>query len=257
MQISFKKSSNIYNLSRTNFIRGETIVESFREVFKDECVRNGKRKKKKKRTRGRTVAANTDLCHCARFISVRHSTSHIFEPHRIFQNPNKPITNDTTRSPVLRFHISQQSFDILFTRCVNKNTSHKKKRKRKRPRYHSERTGKLINARDNPSTSNDLRHCTLYLAQLQLSSAHERCVTLPSERRPPCIDCCIRLHQTLTPSTRTATIIPSRIRPTTNETNHQHSSPRPLPILLASIYSDSRRTNPLSSPRYRHQMRQT
>lgn len=48
MQISFKKSSNIYNLSRTNFIRGETIVESFREVFKDECVRNGKRKKKKK-----------------------------------------------------------------------------------------------------------------------------------------------------------------------------------------------------------------
>ena len=46
-------------------------------------VRNGE--EKKKRTRGRTVAANTDLCHCARFISVRHSTSHIFEPHRIFQ----------------------------------------------------------------------------------------------------------------------------------------------------------------------------
>lgn len=82
-QISFKKSLNIYNfrVSRTNFNKGETIAESFEKFSK----MSSKWRRKKKRTRGRTVAANTDLCHCARFISVRHSTSHIFEPHRIFQ----------------------------------------------------------------------------------------------------------------------------------------------------------------------------
>lgn len=221
-------------------------------------MRSKWKKKKKKKERGDARSPRT-LTYVTALDSFRCATPRVTSSNRIvFFKTRINLSQTTQRDHRCSVSIFlNQPFDILFTRCVNKNTSHKKKRKRKRPRYHSERTGKLINARDNPSTSNDLRHCTLYLAQLQLSSAHERCVTLPSERRPPCIDCCIRLHQTLTPSTRTATIIPSRIRPTTNETNHQHSSPRPLPILLASIYSDSRRTNPLSSPRYRHQMRQT
>lgn len=94
------------SISSIILIEAERSQKSF-EKFSKRWVRS-KWRRKKKRTRRRTVAANTDLCHCARFISVRHSTSHIFEPHRIFPNQSCfPIrvsqTTSQTRSPVFRF----------------------------------------------------------------------------------------------------------------------------------------------------------
>lgn len=163
--------------------------------------------------------------------------------------PYPRITNGITNAPY--FHIFQQPFDVLFTRRVNKNrSSHKKKKKkkRKRPRYHSERTrtiGKLINTLDNPSTSNDLRHCTLYLAQLQLSSAHERCVTLPSTKTTM-----YRLLHSITsnPNLLNTYCDDNTESNRSNKTNNHQQPPITDSPRIHSIHS--RRINPLSSPRY-------
>lgn len=171
-----------------------------------------------------------------------------------FSNPNKscfPIRVSQTESPMLHISIffnNHSTYYLLDVLTKTDRRIRKKKKKRKRPRYHSERTrtiGKLINTLDNPSTSNDLRHCTLYLAQLQLSSAHERCVTLPSTKTTM-----YRLLHSITsnPNLLNTYCDDNTESNRSNKTNNHQQPPITVSPRIHSIHS--RRINPLSSPRY-------
>lgn len=167
-----------------------------------------------------------------------------------FSKPNKSCFPIRV-SPMLHISIffnNHSTYYLLDVLTKTDRRIRKKKKKRKRPRYHSERTrtiGKLINALDNPSTSNDLRHCTLYLAQLQLSSAHERCVTLPSTKTTM-----YRLLHSITsnPNLLNTYCDDNTESNRSNKTNNHQQPPITDSPRIHSIHS--RRINPLSSPRY-------
>lgn len=114
----------------------------------------------------------------------------------------------------------------LFTRCIEKNTSHKNKQK----------TWLSLGTNDKVVTLAIIlrRATTCVIAYRTWHSYSFRARTRDASRsqvqRPPCIDCCIRLHQALTSLTRiTVTTIPW------NTESNRTKRITPLPILLASI----------------------
>lgn len=214
-------------------------------------VRNGEEKKKNAGTHGGREHWPVSL-RSIHFCAPLHES--YLRTASYFSNPNKscfPIRVSQTESPMLHISIffnNHSTYYLLDVLTKTDRRIRKKKKKRKRPRYHSERTGtigKLINALDNPSTSNDLRHCTLYLAQLQLSSAHERCVTLPSTKTTM-----YRLLHSITsnPNLLNTYCDDNTESNRSNKTNNHQQPPITDSPRIHSIHS--RRINPLSSPRY-------